>query len=80
MQADSIAVPGTSIVALANSEEVSKIVLQANAAVGVKLWLTPRWNLWSSYGYGLGLNSILSSYEQKPRNQYLRLGVEFKLR
>ncbi|MDB4161585.1 hypothetical protein N9772_04380 [Bacteroidia bacterium] len=80
MLADSIAVSGTSIVALASSEEVSKIVLQANAAVGVKLWLTPRWNLWSSYGYGLGINSILSSYEQKSRTQYLRVGVEFKLR
>ena len=80
IQADSISVSSTSIVALENSEEVFKVVLQANVAVGVKLWLTPRLNLWSSYGYGLGLNSILSGYEQKPKNQYLRVGVEFKLR
>jgi len=61
------------------NEDVSKMLLQANAAVGAKFWLTPKWNLWSSYGYGMGLNSMLSSYEQKPTIQNLRVGVEFKL-
>jgi len=70
----------TEIVDLSTSEEVAKMLLQANAAVGAKFWLTPRWNLWTSYGYGMGLNSMLASYEQKPTIQNVRVGVEFKLR
>lgn len=77
---DSVFLPNTPIVSLANGEEVSKMLLQANAAIGVKFWLSPKWNLWTSYGYGMGLNSMLSIYEQKPTIQNLRVGVEFKLR
>lgn len=77
---DSVSQSNGVIVDLTKSEDVSKMLLQANAAVGVKFWLTPRWNLWTSYGYGMGLNSMLSTYEQKPTLQNLRVGVEFKLR
>jgi hypothetical protein len=77
---DITVLPTTEIVDLSTSEEVAKMLLQANAAVGAKYWLTPRWNLWTSYGYGMGLNSMLGSYEQKPTIQNLRVGVEFKLR
>ena len=72
--------PTTEIVDLSTSEEVAKMLLQANAAVGAKFWLTPRWNVWTSYGYGMGLNSMLASYGQKPTIQNVRVGVEFKLR
>lgn len=77
---DFAVLPSTQLVDLSTSEDVSKMLIQANAAVGVKFWLTPRWNLWSSYGYGMGLNSMLGSYEQKPTIQNVRVGVEFKLR
>jgi hypothetical protein len=72
--------PNTEIVDLSTSEAVARILLQANAAVGAKYWLTPRWNLWTSYGYGMGLTSMLGSYEQKPTIQNIRIGLEFKLR
>jgi len=77
---DITVLPITEIVDLSTSEEVAKMLLQANAAVGAKYWLTPRWNVWTSCGYGLGLNSMLTSYEQKPTIQNVRVGVEFKLR
>ena len=77
---DITVLPTTEIVDLSTSEDVAKMLLQANAAVGAKFWLTPRWNLWTSYGYGMGLNSMLASYEQKPTIQNVRVGVEFKLR
>ncbi len=77
---DITVLPTTEIVDLSTSEDVAKMLLQTNAAVGAKYWLTPRWNLWTSYGYGMGLNSMLGSYEQKPTIQNLRVGVEFKLR
>ncbi|MFT5056311.1 MAG: hypothetical protein ACI80H_001023 [Pseudoalteromonas distincta] len=77
---DITVLPTTEIVDLSTSEDVAKMLLQANAAVGAKFWLTPRWNLWTSYGYGMGLNSMLGSYEQKPTIQNVRVGVEFKLR
>jgi hypothetical protein len=78
--ADMTVLPTTEIVDLSSSEDVAKILLQANAAVGAKYWLTPRWNIWTSYGYGMGLNSMLGSYEQKPTIQNVRVGLEFKLR
>jgi len=78
--ADITVLPSTEIVDLSTSEDVAKILLQANAAVGAKYWLTPRWNLWNSYGYGMGLNSMLGSYKQKPTIQNVRIGLEFKLR
>jgi len=77
---DITVLPTTEIVDLSTREEVAKMLLQANAAVGAKFWLTRRWNVWTSYGYGLGLNSMLTSYEQKPTIQNVRVGVEFKLR
>ena len=77
---DITVLPTTEIVDLSTSEDVAKMLLQTNAAVGAKYWLTPRWNLWTSYGYGMGLNSMLASYEQKPTIQNVRVGVEFKLR
>jgi cytoskeletal protein RodZ len=77
---DITVLPTTEIVDLSTSEDVAKMLLQTNAAVGAKYWLTPRWNLWTSYGYGMGLNSMLGSYEQKPTIQNVRVGVEFKLR
>jgi hypothetical protein len=79
-QVDTLVVNTTTIVSLDNSSEVANVLLQANAAVGVKFWLSPRWNVWSSYGYGLGLNSMLGNYEHIPSIQNLRVGVEFKLR
>lgn len=77
---DITVLPNTEIVDLSTSEDIARILLQANAAVGAKYWLTPRWNLWTSYGYGMGLNSMLGSYEQKPTIQNVRVGLEFKLR
>ena len=77
---DITVLPNTEIVDLNTSEDVARILLQGNAAVGAKYWLTPRWNLWTSYGYGMGLNSMLGSYEQKPTIQNVRVGVEIKLR
>jgi hypothetical protein len=77
---DITVLPTTEIADLSTSEDVAKILLQANAAVGAKYWLTPRWNVWTSYGYGMGLNSMLGSYKQKPTIQNLRVGLEFKLR
>jgi hypothetical protein len=77
---DITVLPTIEIVDLSTSEEVAKMLLQANAAVGAKFWLTPRWNVWTSYGYGMGLNSMLASYGQKPTIQNVRVGLEFKLR
>lgn len=74
------ALPSVQLVELSTSEDVSKILLQANTAVGAKFWVAPRWNIWSSYGYGMSLNSMLGSYDQKPTIQNVRVGVEFKLR
>jgi hypothetical protein len=77
---DSITSSYVQIIDLQNSKVVSKALLQANASVGAKYWLTPKWSVWTSYGCGLGLNSMLGTYEQKPTIQNLRLGLEFKLR
>ncbi len=77
---DLTVVPSSQIVDLSISDDVSKILLQANVALGAKFWLTPKWNLWTSYGYGMGLSSMLGSYEQKPTIKNLRVGLEFKLR
>lgn len=77
---DLAVVPSTQLVDLSTTDEVSKILMQASAAVGAKLWLAPRWNVWSSYGYGFGLNSMLRSYEQNANLQNVRVGLEFKLK
>lgn len=68
------------LVDLSTSDDVAKMLLYGNAAVGAKFWLTSKWCLWTSYGYGRGLNSMLGSYEQKPTIQNVRVGMEFKLR
>jgi len=68
------------LVDLSTSDDVAKMLLYGNAAVGAKFWLTPSWNLWTSYGYGTGINSMLRSHQQKPRVQNIRLGVEIKFR
>ncbi len=72
--------PSVQLVDLSTSDDVAKMLLYGNAAVGAKFWLTSKWCLWTSYGYGRGLNSMLGSYEQKPTIQNVRVGMEFKLR
>ncbi|MDB4174378.1 hypothetical protein N9811_06220 [Bacteroidia bacterium] len=65
---------------LATTNQVNKVLWQANASVGARFWVNSRLNVWSSLGYGVGLNSMITSYEQKPTSRQVRLGVEFKLR
>ena len=72
--------PSVQLVDLSTSDDIAKMLLYGNAAVGAKFWLTSKWCLWTSYGYGRGLNSMLGSYEQKPTIQNVRVGMEFKLR
>ncbi|MDB4107578.1 hypothetical protein OAD66_07170 [Bacteroidia bacterium] len=71
--------PTPQLIELSESNDVTKVLLQANASLGTKYWITTRWNVWSSYGCGLGLNSMLLSYEQKPKLNIIRIGVEYNL-
>ncbi|PCJ63904.1 MAG: hypothetical protein COA58_14835 [Bacteroidetes bacterium] len=68
------------VVNLSSTSDVSKILLHANASIGTQYWISPRCNIWSSFGYGLGLNSMFESYEQKATLRNLKVGLEYKLR
>lgn len=74
-----IEMPRIQLVDLRSSDDVTKILLHANATVGTKFWLNSKWCLWTSYGYSIGLNSMLMSYEQKSSIQRTRIGMDFLL-
>jgi hypothetical protein len=79
LNTDSTGASVVNVSELSTSDQLEKRILYANAALGAKYWLSPKWSVWTSYGYGLGLNSMFSSYEQKPSIQNYRVGLEFKL-
>ena len=76
---DNLLITNATISDLSTSEDVNKMLLQANAALGAKYWLSPSLSIIGSYGYYIGLNSMLGSYMQKSRLSVMLIGLELKL-
>ncbi len=62
-----------------NSKDFNPFLFQAGSAIGFKYSLTNSLFVYSSYGYSQSLNSMMKSYSQKPKVNFISAGLEIRL-
>lgn len=70
---------GSMIGELDYGQVVNKVIYHANVALGMRYRISSDASVWGSYNYGVGLNSLISSYKQKVDVQRIYLGLEYKI-
>lgn len=61
------------------SHDFTKVLFQTYTAAGLKYHIGSRWNIVGTYGLTQSLNSMVKSYEQKARVNFMSLGLEIRL-
>lgn len=62
------------------SGDIRPMLLQANAAFGLRYRIVKGINISGSYGFNRSLNSVTRSYQRLPALNYYQLGFEFRLK
>ncbi len=62
-----------------HSNDFNKVLFQAYTAAGLQYHIGNRWSVTGSYGLTQSLNSMVKSYQQKPRVSFMTVGLQLRL-